>query len=153
MSHIVIGLHHAADDRISQLMAWFTHGRYSHVALISPDGSEVIEASGMGQPKGVRAMSMEIWASRHPGFALRKIEHPFPDTVWQIATGQLGKGYDWNYLWGWLMRRLWQDPEKWVCHELIAWACQQAGHPIINMDNPQWLTPEHLYLISQPLES
>ena len=152
MSHIIIGLHHAADDHISQLMAWFTHGRYSHVALVSPDGSEVIEASGMGKPKGVRAMSMEVWASRHPGFALRKIAHPFPDTVWQIATGQLGKGYDWNYLWGWLMRRLWQDPEKWVCHELIAWACQQAGHPIINMDNPQWLTPEHLYLISQPLE-
>jgi len=152
MSHIIIGLHHHADDRISQLMAWFSHARYTHVALISPDGSEVIEASGMGQPKGVRAMSMEVWASKHPGFVLRKIEHPFPDTVWQIATGQLGKGYDWNYLWGWLFRRNWQDPEKWVCSELIFDSCDKAGKAIVQMHASHWLTPDHLDLNSQPLE-
>ena len=152
MSHIVLGLHHAADDFISKAMAWFTHGRYSHVALISPDGSEVIEASGMGQPKGVRAMSMEVWASRHPGFVLRKIEHPFPDTVWQIASSQIGKSYDWFFLWGFLFRRDWQDPEKWVCSELIIDSCTKAGHSILSLHAPHWLTPDHLDLISQSLE-
>jgi uncharacterized protein YycO len=152
MSHIVIGLHHDPSDWISRVMAWLTHATYTHVALVAPDGSEVIEASAVGKPQGVRAMSMEVWTSKHPGFVLRKIEHPFPALVWQIATGQLGKGYDWNYLWGWLFRRLWQDPEKWVCHELIAWACQEAGHSILSMHAPHWLTPDHLDLISQPLE-
>jgi uncharacterized protein YycO len=153
MSHIIIGLHHAADDHISKAMAWFTHGRYSHVALISPDGSEVIEASGMGQPKGVRAMSMEVWASRHPGFALRKIEHPFPTLVWQIATGQLGKGYDWFFLLSYLARSDWQDEDKWVCSELIEWACRQAGHSVFPDGVSRIsVTPESLFLVSQPLE-
>jgi uncharacterized protein YycO len=152
MSHNVIGLHHDNSDWISRLMAWLTHATYTHVALVAPDGSEVIEASGVGKPQGVRAMSMEVWASKHPRFVLRKIPHNNHELVWQIAFSQIGKGYDWSYLWGWLFRSNWQDTDKWTCNELIVWACEQAGQPCLTTDAPQWLTPEHLYLISQPLE-
>jgi hypothetical protein len=152
VSHIVIALSHDPRDWISRVMAWLTHGRYTHVALVSGDGTEVIEASGMGKPEGVRMASFEVWTAKHPRYVLRKIPHPNPELVWRITTSRLGDGYDWAYLWGWLFRRNWQDSCKWVCHELIVWACEQAGHAIIEMDDAQWLTPEHLYLISQPLE-
>jgi uncharacterized protein YycO len=134
-------------------MAWLTHATYTHVALVAPDGSEVIEASAVGKPQGVRAMSMEVWASRHPGFVLRRIPHGDPEQAYIAASSKIGKAYDFGYLWGWLFRRNWQNLDRWVCHELIAWAAQETGDPFINMENAQWLTPEHLYLISQPLES
>jgi hypothetical protein len=97
-------------------------------------------------------MSIEVWSSTHHGYVLKKIPHPNPDAVWQHACSQVGKGYDWGYLFGWLLRRNWQDPEKWVCHELIPWSCQQAGHEIIEMNNPHFLTPDHLDRISLSLE-
>ena len=152
MSHIVLGFHHDENDWISRVMAWLTHATYTHVALVSPDGSEVIEASGVGKPQGVRAMSMEVWASKHPGFVLRKIPHGKPAEAYAAASAQIGARYDWSYLWGWLFRRNWQNPDKWVCHELIAWAADATGYPFINMDGAEWLTPQHLYLVSQPLE-
>jgi uncharacterized protein YycO len=152
MSHIIIGLHHHADDFISEAVSWFTHGRYSHAVLVSPCHSRVVESSGARKPQGVLSIPFEAWAISHPAYVLRKIPHPDPAAVWDQANTQVGKEYDWHYLWGWLARRNWQDPEKWVCHELIPWACQQAGHPVIEMDNAHWLTPDHLYRISQPLE-
>lgn len=152
MSHIVLAFSHDPRDWISRAMAWLTHGRYTHVALVSGDGSEVIESSGVGRPQGVRMASFAAWAARHPNYVLRKIHHQNPDLVWRIAASRLGDGYDWAYLCGWLFRRNWQDSCKWVCHELIVWACERAGRAIIDMDEAQWLTPEHLYLVSQPLD-
>jgi len=150
-SHIVVGLHHMADDFISDAVTWFSHGLFSHIALLSPDGSEVIEASGFGKPSGVRVMSIEVWGSKHPDYVLRKIPHPNPTGVWDAACSQLGKGYDWLYLLGWLLRRNWHDISKWVCSELIEWACRQAGHSVFP-DNvsPMSVTPQSFYLISQP---
>lgn len=153
MSHIVLGFHHASDDWISRVMAWFTHGRYTHVALVSTEGDEVIEASGMGNPKGVRMMHIDVWKGRHPGCELRKIEHPYAWKVWEHAKSQVGKPYDWGFVWGWVFRAKWQHSNRWTCNELIAWACAQAGHPLFPPEaEPDWLTPQHLYLISQPLE-
>lgn len=152
MSTITLLFHHDPTDWISRIMAWATHGRHTHVALLSPTGRLVIEASAVGWPKGVRCIPTPVWKQRHPGHIEQTVPHPAPLAVWNHASTQIGKAYDWPYIWGWVLRRKWQHPQRWTCHELIAWACQKAGHPIINMDEPHWLTPQHLYLISQPLE-
>ena len=150
MTWITVGFSHDNKDWISRLIAWLIHGRWSHVVLVSPDGSEYIEASGIGKP-GVRTKPLELFLAKD-NRTLRRIYHPHPDQVWQIASTQLGKGYDWSFLWGWLFRLNMQDKQKWTCNELIAWAAAEAGHPLLVMDDSHYLTPDHLFLISQPME-
>jgi len=116
--------------------------------LVHPLGHEYVEASGIGQP-GVRIKPIAEFTAK-PDRIFRRIPHPDPALVWAWAVSQACEDYDWGFLFGWLCRRKWDHPARWTCNDLIAWAADRAGHPIINMDNPHWLTPEHLYLISLP---
>lgn len=141
-----------ADDMISRLICWLTRSRVSHVALVSPDGQHVIEASGVGEPLGVRLISRERFLAERQGVEFRTLAHPRAESVWAIAWGQIGKGYDNSYLWGWLLHRNWQDPSRWVCQELIVWAAAQTGYPMLDMTDSHFLTPGDLYRISKPLE-
>lgn len=154
MSHIVLGFSHHRSKLVSRLVKWFTHGNYSHVMLMEPGGRRYIEASGMAKPPGVQVHDLEDFLASRPEWAFRVIEHPDPQAVWRIACTQAGRPYDWAYFLGWLFhRRHREHPGKWVCNELIAWACEQAGYPIFPADaEPAWLTPQHLYLLSKPLE-
>lgn len=77
-------------DLIDRLIGWLTYSSVTHVALVR--GQRVIESSGHGYPKGVREVSLWDWLERHPNHEMREVEHPSPDTVWEIAQSQLGKG-------------------------------------------------------------
>lgn len=149
---ITLYFHHDPDDWISRLMAWFTRSRYTHVALLSPGGNYVLEATGAHVPTGVSCQPTWLWQSRHPGFIARVAETPDAQLVWQFASTQTDKPYDWTYLWGWLFRRNWQRTDRWVCHELIAWACQEAGTPLLDMTDAHFLTPDHLYRVTHPIK-
>jgi uncharacterized protein YycO len=138
------------DDWISRLIGWLTRSKHSHVALVSPDGKNVLEATGLSKPGGVRLIPIEQFYAERQHIEVRTIEHPFPINVWSHAWSQLGKPYDWSYLWGWLLHRDWQDREKWVCHELIVWAAAQSGQPLLEMADAHYLTPGDLYRISKP---
>lgn len=48
------------------------------------------------------------------------------------ARGQLGKGYDWLACLGVGLHRDWRSPNRWFCSELIAWAFERAGQPLVN---------------------
>ena len=149
---ITLYFHHDPDDWISRLMAWFTRSRYTHVALLSPGGDYVLEATGASDPTGVRYLPTWLWQSRHPDCIARVAETPDAKTVWRLAETQADKPYDWGYLLGFLLRRNWQDQDKWVCHELIAWACAEAGTPLLDMTDAHFLTPDHLYRVTQPIK-
>ena len=149
MSYITVGFSHDPSDWISRVMAWLTHARYTHAVMFNPsDLSQAIEASGVGSPKGVRYISLDEFM-RKPNATARRISCKNPELVWELAASKIGNGYDWMYLLGWLTRRNLQDSERWVCHELIAWAAHAAGSPLLDMSDAIWLTPEHLYLISK----
>lgn len=150
---ITLAFHHAADDFISRVMAWFTHGGPTHVALVSPDGEWVIEASSMGRPKGVRIVAFATWARRHPGYELCTVAHPAGQQVWAMAGTQVGKAYDWGWIWGWLLRnKNMQDPERWTCSELIHWAAAETGHPISTLDDMGWhISPRMLRAMAAPI--
>jgi hypothetical protein len=151
VNHIVLGFAHSSSV-IGDLIKWFTHGRYSHVMLMEPGGRRYIESSAFNLPPGVHMHDLSRFIATKSEWDFRRIPHPNPVGVWNVACTQVGKPYDDAYIFGWLLHRNWQHPGKWSCNELIAWACEKAGHPIIDMAEPQWLTPQHLYLISQPLE-
>ena len=131
---------------IGQLIAITTGFKYSHVVLVSPDGEFFIESSGAGPKSGVA-----VHAIGHKPFdEFRRILHPRPNDVWEASLDHAGKPYDYSYLWGWLFRRDWQDPEKWVCTELIVDSCAAAGRPIIH-ERKNRVTAETLYMISEPV--
>lgn len=134
------------EDPISRVIAWATRGQWSHVALVR--GGFVIESSGVGQPKGVRMVSLKEWRIRYPHMEIRVVHHPTPDRVWDIACDHLGAGYDWSWLFGWLLNRPIGDREKWTCAELIVHSAAKAGHRIIPMSQ-DLVTPRDLYLVTQ----
>ena len=112
-----------------------------HVAIMH--GDEVIEASGFGQPKGVRLRSWYDYISEHPDVELRVIRHNDPEAVWDKCLSQVGKPYDWRWYVGMLTRsRKWQDDAAWVCHELIVWALGFNWRTT-------WIRPAHLYAFTE----
>ena len=149
---ITLLFHHGKGDLVSEVLRFFTRGSYTHVALLSPGGDCVIDASGATRPKGVKGTPAWLWMRRHPGCVLRTSDLPDAVTVWRLAESQIGKPYDWAYVWGWLFRRHWQKQDKWVCHELIAWACAEAGTPLLDMTDAHFLTPDHLFRVTKPME-
>lgn len=151
MSHITLGFSHHANSIISRIMAWLPWQRYTHVILVSPDGTMAIEASGYGKPSGVRVVDMARF--REEGGVLKRIPHPDPWGVWRAAEGKIGAEYDWAFVFGWLFRMNIQKPEKFVCHELILWAAEQTEKPLFRMDQAWKTTPQHLYLISEDFDA
>ncbi len=120
-----------------------------HVALVH--GDQIIESSGFpvrGHPAGVRMRSLYDFMDQHPDMELRYFEHPDPELVWKVCLPHIGKLYDWRWYGGMFFNRDWQDPERWVCHELIAHACWRAGRQIVDVSLP-WIRPEHLYAASK----
>ena len=154
MSNKVIFLfHHDKADPISNGMAWATRADVTHVAMLDPkSGTRVIEASGVGEPKGVRIVPLDEWVARHPGYTRRYVVDPDPQQIWDLCASREGAGYDWLYLVGWWLRLMLEDPKKFTCQELFSWAFQQAGRPLFDTRKPHFLTPQNFYNISKRLE-
>lgn len=147
MSYITLGFAHDPDDWISEVMSFVTFGDWTHVALIH-DGV-CIEASSLGEPSGVRTRSLDSFMLK-PNATLRRMAHPDPEGVWNAAASQLGKKYDWSWVWGYfLRRRTWNSPDRWVCSELVAWACARAGKALVHEEELWRVTPQLLWMISE----
>jgi hypothetical protein len=145
----ILAYHYDQTDWVSRVIAFFSHDTVSHVALVSPDGYWVIEASGLAKPSGVRVRRMVDWADKHPGYELRWANGD-PEKVWAKALTQEGKGYDWWWWWGWITGNpKAQDPEKLTCAELIAWAFREAGFPLFFIDNLWHVKPSDLRAVTQ----
>ena len=69
-----------------------------------------------------------------------------PDAVLDIAFSQDKKKYDWKGVFGFLFKkRKWQEDDRWFCSELVAYAFQEAGMPLIR-DYSYRITPRDLLL-------
>lgn len=151
MSHVYIGLSHDPKNLISRFIAWLTVGK-SHVVLISPCGQWFIEASGKslaGYDTGVRLRPICEFLDQ-PNAIIKRKEHPNPELCWEKAKSQLGKGYDWGWMRGYLMRDPhWQDPNKWTCGELLAWAFDDSGGNLFpGRDDYHWhVTPAMIDMV------
>ena len=70
------------------------------------------------------------------------------DIVLRSANNELGKKYDLLALLGNVVRRDWENPEKWFCSELVAHCFKVADHPLLNYDTNR-ITP--LDLLKSPI--
>ena len=120
-----------------------TWSKYSHVALL--DGDEVIEATW----PAVRVAPLAEVIAKHSRHIL--VDMPCQDAVAVLAAArsQVGKPYDLTALFGLLVRRDWQEPDRWFCSELVAWAFEQGGAPLFRPEALYRVTPQHLWMIAK----
>ena len=119
-----------------------TWSDWSHVALV--DGDEAIEATW----PAVCVTPLADVIAKHSAHVI--IDLPCRSSVEIIAAArsQVGKGYDLTALFGLLARRDWQEPDKWFCSELVAWAFSQGGSPLFRPEAMHRITPQHLWMLA-----
>jgi hypothetical protein len=118
-----------------------TWSKWSHVALI--DGDEVIEAVW---PE-VRVASLDDVIKNHSSHCVVDIPCESTERIISAARSQIGKGYDLTALFGLFVKREWQEPDKWFCSELVAWAFSEGGTPLFRAETMHRVTPQNLWMI------
>ena len=122
--------------RSNQIGSWlirmFTWGRFSHVGIV--DGDNVIEAVGF---KGVVVTPLEEFKQRYSYTELAYFPCECLDQAYYLAYNEVGKKYDWLAIFGHIFRRRWDNPDRWVCSELIAYASQIVRHSRVSSYSPE----------------
>lgn len=99
----------------SYLIRLLTGSQWSHCGVV--DGPYIIDSM---QGFGVRRRSLRSFLDAFPEHELVTIPGEHLGAM-QFYREQVGKPYDGEALWGFLMPwRDWQDDSKWFCSELIA---------------------------------
>lgn len=119
-----------------------TWSAWSHVDLI--DGTTLLGAAAF---EGVQRTSMAARVSKASRAAIMTIPCESAGTVLAAARSQIGAGYDWLGTFGIALRRDWQEPDRWFCSELVAFAFQMAGHPLFRADALPRITPQHIWML------
>jgi hypothetical protein len=114
---------HTIGSVLIRLASWF--GPYSHVGVLTADGSHVIEASAF---KGVVRIPLTLFIQGSSKYEVQEIECPNPDKGLAFIEAQIGKPYDWGAIFGMVARQhSWEDVSKWYCSELLEATIQAAG--------------------------
>lgn len=130
----------------SYLIRWLTFSQWSHVAVISPDGTEAIEATW---PRVRRTTPAAIIAA-HSAHEWRQIDVPDEAAAWAFAEAQIGKLYDLGGIVALpFQRRDWQSAWRWFCSELAAGVIHAGGLALFS--DASRVTPEVICLASRPL--
>lgn len=118
-------------------------GPWSHCALITETGGEVIEALAF---RGVVVTPMADALERASQWAIVDLRMPRPEDAHAWARSTIGAGYDWGGVFGIPFRqRQWQSGPRWYCSEHAAMACRQGGNPVWKVPEPHGLTVNHLH--------
>lgn len=131
-----IRLQFSAQDKIgSRLICWWTWSDYSHVDFVLSSGKLL----------GARGDGVKI---RDPYPTKRKliVEVEASEDVLLAAHSQIGKPYDYTAMLGFIVKRDWQETDSWFCSELLAWAFEHGGKPLIRADGIYKVAPRDLLL-------
>lgn len=120
----------------SRLICWGTWGRHSHVDFVLPDGRlfGAVPGGVMARPFDPSALRIERYLVDAPASVLER------------ALSQEGKPYDWEGVLGYALRRDWQEDDAWFCSELVAWAFQADGSPLLRAVAAWRINPRDLLL-------
>lgn len=140
MSHITVVFTRRRSIGSLALRTWM-HSRFSHCALLDPDTGTVIEAVASGVQE--RPLQDLIHDASHHEFVRIPCRNPW--AVLAAAREQVGKPYDWKAILGFWLRRSWQKEDAFICSELVAWALDVVGEPVVRREAYR-VSPEALYL-------
>lgn len=124
---------------MSALIRCLTWSEYSHVGFILND---CVVDSTLSHG-GVRIRPLTDAKKNTTKFEVCEFPLVNDDAI-RYAMSQVGKPYDFTAVLGLPFRRNWQEDDSWFCSELVAWACIQAGTPLVNKQ--VWrITPQDLF--------
>lgn len=130
----------------SLLIRGVTWSAFSHVEIVI--GAHVI---GANIPGGVILTPIKERLAMSSYAALVDMPCLDANRVHQMATSQLGKGYDYLGLLGILAHSDGlQAPDRFFCSEFVAWAFREAGYPLLRPELTGRGTPQHLWMIPAP---
>jgi uncharacterized protein YycO len=69
-----------------------------------------------------------------------------PYAVLDHAYSQVTRPYDWRGALGIGLHRDWRRTNAWFCSELVAWAFEAAGFPLLRADHIDRVTPRDLLM-------
>jgi uncharacterized protein YycO len=107
---------------LSTLIRWQSRGKYSHAAILLPNG-RIVES---WQGSGVRIKKLKDWRDID-AFAVPGMTTAQWDDAIEFAIGQVGKGYDYLGVLRFVSRRPSPENERWFCSELVFDALRHAG--------------------------
>lgn len=126
----------------SVALRWWMRSRFSHCALVDTTAGTVIEAVSAD---GVRERNLSELIRESSHYEFIQIPCTNPDQILAHAREQLGKSYDWRAVLGFWFRRSWQRTDAFICSELVAWAFDAGGEPVVRRESYR-VSPEALYL-------
>lgn len=147
---------------VSGLIRVMCHSAFSHIDLIMPDGN-LLGASDQGPKSPFIEGNPQGVAIRPPNyqqFNIRRIARlnvslEEAEKIYDLARGQLGKGFDSDGLKEFLsddpFDRDWRMDDHWFCAELLAWILEQSNffpYPLIVPKNR--ITPSDLLQLIWP---
>lgn len=131
-------------SRINRLIQWRTWSEgVNHVGVMDDEG-RVIHAD-LG--KGVQEDDLVNFTKVGNRIDVLQITlpHGSAEELWTLLREQVGKKYDLMGNIGFIFRSRMQNPKKWFCSEMVAWAFWKVGHPLLAR-LPSWkYSPEDLW--------
>lgn len=128
----------------SYLIRLATWSSWSHVSYLD-DNDYVTESIGA---HGVRRVTLNEALEDCHKFAIvsfRNCDRIQKEMFEGYLRSQLGKKYDFLALFGIALNRKWQDDDKWICSELIAYALKSVGISLFRSDEMIKITQQDLW--------
>lgn len=127
---IVFGSNKSLFSRIARLITW---SNFSHVAIYDRDKRVVIEAI---LEKGVVITPINVFESRYDKIEYATIQ-AIDDEYLYRAYDMIGSDYDYSAMLSLVLRRKWDDNDKWYCSELVAYSAGIFRKALLSRITPQ----------------
>lgn len=120
--------------------SWFE--QWSHVGLLTGFGT-LVEATAW---HGVVETDLDAFKAKASRYEIVDIACPHPESAIHFARAQVGKGYDWGSIWGFISRDFeWEDDRAWVCTELLEASLVAGGRRRFRAEAHR-ITPRQSYI-------
>ncbi len=132
---------------LSKLIQIVTWSKWSHVAMLTEDGKNVIEAVG----HGVREIPLKDFVKDKRRYTFQTYNVNSKSTVIEFARSQIGKKYDFSALFGIFFKRDWEKNNRWFCSELVTASLQADKSSPFRNDLDGRITPSDLWKVNPSL--
>jgi hypothetical protein len=146
-------------DLVSGTIRAFTWSSVSHVDIRLPAGLKYgngrvtengdLVGARFAQDKGLnKGVSVRPWNYHKTSKEIWTVSDTTPETdakIYEAALSQVGKPYDLSGIANFALHRDWREEDSFFCSELVAWAFEQAGAPLLN-GNCNRITPGMLLM-------
>ena len=149
-----------SNNIVSDFIAWYSHGLYSHVDAVMPDGSLLgarldsfkIDGKEIRPGVQIRPANYETWSRIcQVDLTPKTQEQPAEWEAW--LRSKVGYGYDEKAIWGFLFDENKTQADSYMCSELQTAALIACGYLPNTLTNPTYkVTPDDLLFLLSAFE-